>query len=43
MNKQVSRNHMTYIPFPKTGPGYIPKDKIATWLEADVEAMEIAF
>ncbi len=36
-------NHFPYIPFPSTWPRYIPKDKIANWLEFYVEAMEINF
>ncbi len=36
-------NHLPYLPFPKTWPKYIPKDKIANWLESYVEAMEIDF
>ena len=36
-------NHLPYMPFPKTFPRYIPKDKIATWLETYVEHMELDF
>lgn len=43
LHNQVYSNHMPYMPFPKTWPRYIPKDKIANWLEGYVEAMEIAF
>ena len=31
------------MPFPPTWPDYIPKDKVANWLEAYVELMEINF
>ena len=34
---------MPYLNFPKGWPTYIPKDKIANWLEFYVEAMEINF
>ena len=43
LHNQVYSNHMPYMTFPKTWPRYIPKDKIANWLETYVEAMEIAF
>jgi cation diffusion facilitator CzcD-associated flavoprotein CzcO len=36
-------NHFPYLPFPKTWPKYIPKDKIANWLESYVETLEIDF
>ena len=36
-------NHFPYLPFPKTWPKYIPKDKIANWIESYVETMEIDF
>lgn len=43
LHNQVYSNHFPYMPFPKTWPNYIPKDKIANWLEMYVEAMEINF
>ncbi len=43
LHNQVYSNHLPYMPFPKTWPHYIPKDKIANWLEMYVEAMEINF
>ncbi len=43
LHNQVVSNHLPYMPFPKTWPNYIPKDKIANWLELYVEAMEIDF
>jgi cation diffusion facilitator CzcD-associated flavoprotein CzcO len=43
LHNQVYSNHLPYLPFPKTWPRYIPKDKIANWLEHYVEAMEINF
>jgi len=43
LHNQVHSNHMPYLPFPRTWPNYIPKDKIANWLEFYVEAMEIDF
>ena len=43
LHNQVYSNHLPYMPFPKTWPRYIPKDKIANWLEHYAEAMEINF
>ncbi len=43
LHNQVYSNHLPYLPFPKTWPHYIPKDKIANWLEFYAEAMEIDF
>lgn len=36
-------NHLPYMPFPKTFPRYIPKDKVANWLESYVEHMDLNF
>ena len=41
LHNKTSVNHLRYMPFPPTWPDYIPKDKIANWLEAYVEGMEI--
>ena len=41
LHNQVQVNHLPYMPFPPGWPTYIPKDKLAGWLEAYVEAMEI--
>lgn len=43
LHNQKHSNHFPYLPFPTTWPRYIPKDKIANWLEAYVEIMEIDF
>ncbi len=43
LHNQKHSNHFPYLPFPKTWPKYIPKDKIANWLESYVEIMEIDF
>ncbi len=34
-------NHFAYMPFPDTWPVYIPKDKLADWLEFYAESMEL--
>lgn len=43
LHNQKHSNHFPYLPFPRTWPKYIPKDKIANWLESYVETMEIDF
>ncbi|QAU49438.1 flavin-containing monooxygenase [Bradyrhizobium guangzhouense] len=43
LHNQVQVNHMPYMPFPPSWPTYIPKDKLANWFEAYVEAMELNF
>jgi putative flavoprotein involved in K+ transport len=39
----VQVNHLPYMPFPPNWPTYIPKDKLANWFEAYVDAMELNF
>ncbi len=41
LHNEVFVNHLPYMPFPPNWPIYIPKDKLANWLEAYVEAMEL--
>ena len=41
LHNEVYVNHLPYMPFPPSWPVYITKDKLANWLEAYVEAMEI--
>ena len=43
LHNQVHVNHLPYMPFPPGWPTYIPKDKLAGWLEAYVESMEINY
>ncbi|HEV7458246.1 MAG TPA: NAD(P)/FAD-dependent oxidoreductase [Roseococcus sp.] len=43
LHNSLGSNHMPYLPFPDTWPTYIPKDKIANWLEFYVEALELDF
>ena len=43
LHNKTPVNHLRYMPFPLNWPDYIPKDKIANWLEAYVESMEINF
>jgi cation diffusion facilitator CzcD-associated flavoprotein CzcO len=43
LHNQVHVNHLPYMPFPPSWPSYIPKDKLAGWFEAYVEAMELNY
>ena len=43
LHNQVHVNHLPYMPFPPGWPTYIAKDKLAGWLEAYVESMEINY
>ena len=36
-------NHFRYMPFPVTLPAYLPKDKVANWIEAYVDTMDLNF
>ncbi len=43
LHNDVHVNHLPYMPFPPNFPVYIPKDKLANWFEAYVDAMELNF
>ncbi len=43
LHNQVQVNHLPYMPFPPSWPTYIPKDKLANWFEAYVEALELNY
>jgi putative flavoprotein involved in K+ transport len=43
LHNQVHVNHLPYMPFPPNWPTYIPKDKLAGWFAAYVEAMELNY
>jgi putative flavoprotein involved in K+ transport len=43
LHNQVHVNHLPYMPFPPSWPAYIPKDMLASWFEAYVEAMELNY
>ena len=43
LHNQGQVNHLPYMPFPPNWPVYIPKDKLANWFEAYVDAMELNF
>ncbi|WP_431270172.1 hypothetical protein [Dankookia sp. P2] len=41
LHNEVHVNHLPYMPFPPTWPVFIPKDMLAAWFEAYVEALEL--
>lgn len=41
LHNEVWANSMPYIPFPPTWPTFLPKDKLAGWMEFYAEAMEL--
>jgi putative flavoprotein involved in K+ transport len=43
LHNKTPVNHLRYLPFPQSFPDYIPKDKIANWLESYVDIMEVNF
>lgn len=43
LHNKTPVNHLRYLPFPQTFPDYIPKDRIANWLESYVDIMAINF
>ena len=43
LHNQIGVNHMPFLSFPPNWPRYIPKDKIADWLESYASIMEINF
>jgi cation diffusion facilitator CzcD-associated flavoprotein CzcO len=41
LHNETWSNHLPYLPFPDTWPTFLPKDKLAGWLEAYAEFMEL--
>lgn len=41
LHNEVWANSMPYLPFPPNWPTFVPKDKLAAWLEGYAEYMEI--
>jgi putative flavoprotein involved in K+ transport len=41
LHNEISGNHLPYLPFPAGWPKFIPKDKLANWLEFYCEALEL--
>ncbi len=40
LHNESTANHMPYMPFPESWPVWLPKDKLAGWLESYAEAMD---
>ena len=43
LHNKTPVNHLRYLPFPVTFPDYIPKDRIANWLESYVDILDVDF
>ncbi|MGE0314331.1 MAG: flavin-containing monooxygenase [Lautropia sp.] len=43
LHNTLHSNHLPYLPFPPTWQGYLPKDRVANWLETYADCMDIAF
>jgi cation diffusion facilitator CzcD-associated flavoprotein CzcO len=43
LHNEVHVNHLPLMPFPPTFPVFIPKDKLASWFEAYVEALDLNY
>ena len=41
LHNETCMNHFPYMPFPENWPVYLPKDKVADWLEFYAESMEL--
>lgn len=41
LHNEICMNHFAYMPFPDTWPVYVPKDKLADWMEYYAESMEL--
>ncbi len=41
LHNEVHVNHLPYMPFPPSFPVFIPKDKLANWFEAYVDALDL--
>ena len=41
LHNETWGNSLPYVPFPDTWPTFLPKDKLAAWLESYVDTMEL--
>lgn len=41
LHNEVATNTLPYMPYPSTWPSFLPKDKLALWLETYAEAMDL--
>ncbi|MEO0798110.1 MAG: NAD(P)/FAD-dependent oxidoreductase [Pseudomonadota bacterium] len=42
LHNEAHVNHLPYLPFPKTFPVFIPKDKLANWFESYADIMDLS-
>ncbi len=41
LHNEICMNHFAYMPYPDTWPVYLPKDKVADWMEFYAESMDL--
>ncbi|MGE7472011.1 FAD-dependent oxidoreductase [Bosea sp. NPDC003192] len=41
LHNEIASNHFPYMAYPESWPVYLPKDKLANWMEFYAEAMEL--
>ena len=41
LHNEAWANHLPYVPFPETWPAFVPKDKLADFLESYADTMEL--
>ena len=41
LHNEICMNHFAYMPYPDTWPVYLPKDKVADWMEFYADSMEL--
>jgi len=41
LHNEVASNHYPYLSFPDSWPVYLPKDKLANWMESYVDALDL--
>ncbi|MGV2113809.1 flavin-containing monooxygenase [Agrobacterium salinitolerans] len=41
LHNEICTNHLPYLPYPASWPVFIPKDKLANWMEFYADSMEI--
>lgn len=41
LHNEICTNHLPYIPFPDSWPVFVPKDKLANWMEFYADSLEL--
>jgi len=41
LHNEIASNHFPYLPYPDSWPVYLPKDKLANWMEFYADVMEL--